>query len=262
MRRRSQFLHAFTLVELMVTASIIAISGSMVYYVLNTGTILFSRNVAANSTHTRARQALLRIENDLRQAVSQPRLVDRFRAPVVTATAAGVSFQLFAAGPFQVDEDAAKGGMMIDVHTNGQTPVVGQRLIVPTHEIESDIMAVSTKDGGKVAALTLADPLPREVVINAGGTKSNVQCFITDRVAYAVDGGELRRFPRSTSGAFAVLCRDVSSTSPFRLTGSGSRLVQVDIATYESSSHNRKHRVSEMALSALVATRFRLTAHQ
>jgi len=188
---------AVALIELMISTSIVAITGGILYYILNTGMVLFAKNTAINIAHQEARVAVLQMEQDLHSAVSIPTLIDTNKNAVSgSGPAAGISFQLFAGGPFQVTPSSTgypTGQSQITVRTNGYTPAVGQRLIIPTHQIELDITAVGA--GATDRTLTLASNLPVAVYTKLGPSGSlqdvNVTCFITDRVYYMVSGSQL-----------------------------------------------------------------------
>lgn len=103
-----------TLIEMMITMTVVAITGSIVFYILNTGMILFAKNTAINMAHQQARIAVLQMEQDMHAAVSIPQLVDASKNPVAgNGPAAGISFQSYAKGPLQVAARAAAGQSQI-----------------------------------------------------------------------------------------------------------------------------------------------------
>ena len=87
----------FALIEIMVSTTIMMISGGIVFIILNTGMILFAKNTAINLAHQQARIAVIQMEQDLHSSVSIPQLVDANKAAVAgNGPAAGISCQLYA----------------------------------------------------------------------------------------------------------------------------------------------------------------------
>ena len=184
---------AFTLIELMVSTAAVGITGLVLYYVLFVGMTLFAKNTAINMAHQEARAAVLQMEYDIHSAVSTPELTDVNRNPVAgNGPSAGISFQLFSAGPFQVTPSStgyAVGQNQIGIRVNGYTPVAGQRLIIPGYQVELDISTVGAGSTDRI--LTLSANLPEAVTPTLSGQAINIPCFITDRVAYVVNGTQL-----------------------------------------------------------------------
>lgn len=262
----------FTLIELMIAAMSVALIGGIAYTVLNSGLILFSKNTAINVAHQQARVAVLQIEADLHSAISLPKLVDINRADVAgTGPAAGISFQLFAAGPFKVAANAAPGQNVIRVALGSYSAKSGQRLIIPTHQIELDLAANSSGVGDR--NLTLVGPLPNRVEIAlddaSGGTQPvDVLCFLTDRVTYMVSSGELRYYGRAGNATYSVLANDITSTAPFSTpsTPAGAPyyrfVAAINLSTADPSVSNRKFRAANMFLNSMVPCRARLCSYQ
>ena len=126
------------LVEVMISTTVMAIVSSIVFSILNTGMVLFAKNTAVNMAHQQARVAVLTMEADLHSAVSIPQLADATQAPVAgNGPAAGISFQTYAAGPFQLVSTAASGQNQITVRCPNYTPKVGQRFCMPLHQVET-----------------------------------------------------------------------------------------------------------------------------
>ena len=159
---------AFTLVEVSVTTGIIGVVGLVVYALLNMGIILGAKNTAVNTAHQQARVAMLNMIQDIHSSVSLPQLLN-----VSGNQASGIAFQQWGAAPQngamasnggphkiypQVAAYAAGQKVIRIVVTSGQpAPTVGQRLIVPTHQIESNIDAVS--GGAPSVLLIISDML-------------------------------------------------------------------------------------------------------
>lgn len=274
--RHLQRQRAVALIELMISTAIMGITGAILYYILNTGMILFAKNTAINIAHQEARVAVLQMEQDLHSAISIPTLTDASKTAVAgVGPAAGISFQLFGGGPFQVTSSTTgylTGQNQITVNVtqaNGTNyvPVVGQRLIIPTHQIELDITAVSS--GSSDRTLTLASNLPVAVYTKLGvpAQDVNVVCFITDRVYYVVSGSQLLYYGRKSSTA-KVMANDLTTATPFSIPATPlgapyNRFVAaINLSTADTSTSNRKFRAANMFLNAMEPYRARLCIYQ
>lgn len=262
-----------TLVETLVAASAMAIMGGVVFYLLNAGMILFAKNTAVNVAHQQARIAVLTMEQDLHSAISIPQLVDVNRTALPsgsTAPAAGISFQLFSEGPFEVVTTAASGQNQIRVNSQGYKPKVGQRFNLPLHQVELEITGVSGV-GSNNCVLTLASPLPRPIQTSLDDAGASVPVVVTgftsERLSYVVKNGELRYYvPGDSVGR--VLATDITSPTPFSVPATPlgapyNRFVAaINLSTADHSSSNRKFKAANMFLNAMVPYRAKLCYYQ
>src|ERR1051325_291805 len=67
---------AFTLVETMVGLLCFVIIGGVIYLLLNSGMILYAKNMSVNTAHEDTRRAVNRLLRDIHAAVSVPQLID------------------------------------------------------------------------------------------------------------------------------------------------------------------------------------------
>src|ERR1700730_5585624 len=144
----------FTLIELMFTTLLIGVLGLIIYSLLNTGMVLGAKNTAVNTAHQQARVAMLEMLRDLHSSVSLPALADAngtaYPSPV-PAAAEGIAFQQWGSGPHKIlpggsgpSGDYTTNDATIHIGVTGVSlPIVGERLITPTHQIEGDVTAVS-----------------------------------------------------------------------------------------------------------------------
>ena len=262
------------LVEVMISTTVMAIVSSIVFSILNTGMILFAKNTAVNIAHQQARVAVLTMEAGLHGAISIPQLADASQAPVAgNGPAAGISFQLYAAGPFQVVSTAASGQNQITVRCVGYTPKVGQRFCLPLHQVELDIAAVGAPSGtgGANRTLTLVSNLTRpiETSLDNAGTLTPVVVtgFVTDKCVYVVKSGELRYFkPGDTVGK--LLANDITTLTPFSIpvTPLGAPfnrfVAAINLSTADHTSNNRGFKAANMFLNAMVPYRAKLCYYQ
>ncbi|MEP6668002.1 MAG: prepilin-type N-terminal cleavage/methylation domain-containing protein [Chthoniobacter sp.] len=263
---------AYTLIELMICTAIIGVTGPILYYILNTGMVLFAKNTAINIAHQEARVAVLQMEQDLHSAISIPQLTDATKTPIAgNGPAAGITFQLFAAGPFQITPSTTgypTGQSQVSVRVNGYLPSVGQRLIIPTHQIELDISAVGA--GSTDRSLTLASNLPVAVYTKLGVPVQdvNVVCFITDRVTYVVNGSQLLYYGRKNNNTYKVMANDLTAAIPFSIpvTPLGAPynrfVAAINLSTADTSTSNRHFKAANMFLNAMEPYRARLCIYQ
>jgi hypothetical protein len=209
----------FTLAETMVSVLCFAVAGTMIYTLLNSGMILYAKNMSVNTAHQDTRRAVNRLLRDIHASVSVPQLIDGFNADGslqvhtsnVTA-AAGVAFQLVALGPTYIWKDPVSA-QLIMIYDNGTHPKIGQRLIVPLWGIEADITKWSSGGasnhsnvflmdaaGNIIDQTTTANKAPAGQAKNSNSKNPNNNadiyaiCYYTDRVAYLVQNGQLRLY--------------------------------------------------------------------
>lgn len=253
---------AFTLVEIMVAGAILTIVGGMAFVVLNTGMVLFAKNTSVNVAHQEARMAMIQMERELHSAVSPVQLVDENGSPVIgNGPAAGLSFQVFGAGPFRVVDKANSGQNQIMMALGNFQAKTTHRLVIANHELEIDIAAESNGSGNRV--LTLASNIPHTVntELDDAGTMQPVQVvgIVTERVQYYVKDGELRH--RDRTGRVTVLARDILSDKPFSKPKKGpanpnSRAIAaVNLTTGKKGGKKGRFKSANMYLNAEVPAR-------
>ncbi len=258
---------AFTLVEVTVATALASITGYAGYSVLHVGLMLFAKNSAINVSHQQARRALLRMENDFHSSTSQVQLTNSDGTPLPTSTGpeAGISFQVSIGGPYLVSANSTKGAYSVRVNFGGKTPLPKQRLIIPLHRVEADIVSVT--GSGPEYTLTLSQPLPTDInssiTAAAGTTQCNVQAFLTERVFYTVNGGDLRRH-QATNTTPRLLASGIVANTPFRLApgsnGAFDRkmVAALDLSTRDVGTNALGFKSANILLNATVPVRQRL----
>lgn len=258
-----------TLVEMMVTTLLIGVLGLIIYSLLSAGTILGAKNTAVNTAHQQARNALLTMTQTLHSAVSPSRLVDANGNFIgAQPAAAGISFQLWAGGPYKISADTLDAWKTLTINVPAPpTPAVGQRLIIPTYGVESDITAVTGAAPGPVTLtltppIPLASPAPAPTPVPITGTTApsnyNISCFITERCSYIVNSNgalEWRRPASSTTPAIlAAGIKDAAGISgkPFALL---STATSIDLSLRDSNSSNRAFTSTDLRLTEIIALR-------
>jgi prepilin-type N-terminal cleavage/methylation domain-containing protein len=278
MKIHLQSRRGLTLVELTVTSAMVGVLGLVIYSLLNIGTILGAKNTAMNTAHQQARIAMLKMIEDLHSAVSLPALQG-----VVGVQASGISFQQWGArlsngvmttngGPHKIIEDANVGDdhIHIQVAPNQPRPIVGQRVIVPTHQIEATI--VDTKGGSSDFELEFATPL---TVAIKGTTSSvgDVVCYITDRCSYdivQVSAGPpaVYKLQWTYNQTTRDIVNDITNPRPFSIptTPAGALyyrfVAAIDLSTSDPKYSRRGYKSANILLNGQVPFKARLTTYQ
>jgi hypothetical protein len=262
-----------TLLELSIAMSLIGAIGLSIYSLLNVGMILGAKNSAVNTAHQQARIAMLTLVQDLHSAISLPALTDAnsvpLSSPAPNTAAAGISFQVWSAGPFRIcaDADATDTVIQIQLAAKDPIPKQGERIIVKSHEIEQDITSV-TAIGGLKYKIAVANPIGVAIQGTTGSTNYNIPCFIADRVSYVVNGGALEWHGPTKKKAFALLGNDIISPTPFSIpaTPAGALyyrfVAAINLSTADSKSSNRGFKSANILLNGQVPMRARLTTYQ
>jgi hypothetical protein len=272
-RLKGQSRRAASLLELSIALSLIGAVGLSIYSMLNVGMILGAKNTAVNTAHQQARVAMLQLVQDLHSAISLPALTDANSVPIdnlpPNTPAAGISFQLWAGGPYKISSDALATSSIVQILllAGDVVPQIGERLIVKSHQIEQDITAVTSVGGGKYN-ITLAAPLGVAIEGTGSPTNYNIPAFISDRCSYVVKNGALEWHGPTQKKAFAVLGNDIISPAPFSIPSTpGGALyyrfvAAINLSTADSKTSNRGFKSANILLNGQVPMRARLTTYQ
>ena len=259
----------YTLIELGVVSTVFGTVGVALCSLLNVSLVLGAKNVAMNTAHQQARTAMIQMLQDLHSAISLPYLVDTNGNQVTgSGPAAGVGFQELSSGPHKINTDVTTDQNQVSLTLTpigGIIPTVsvGQRLIVPTHQIEDDITAVS--GSGSNITITLAHNLP---VAISGTQTYTIVGLITSRCAYTVANGNLQWQGSTAKKAFAVLGSDITSNLPFStpLTPAGALyyrfVAAINLSTADPNYSNRGFKAANIFLNGQVPMKARITTYQ
>jgi type II secretory pathway pseudopilin PulG len=284
----------FTVIELMFTTVLIGALGLIIYSVLNSGMVLGAKNTAVNTSHQQARVAMLQMLQELHSSVSLPALANASGTPYPSpapTNAEGIAFQQLRSGPHKIlsggsgpNGDYTTSDNTIHIKVTGASsaaPTVGERLIIPTHQIEGDVTAISgntgnlsvTMDNFLVAAGTPGSyQLPggswaiHTLPIAISGTGSalgDIVCFITDRCSYTVANTALWR-----NQGVRPIVNDITNNRPFSTptTPAGALYYRsvsaVDLSTADLQYNNRGFKSANVLLNGQVPMKARLTKYQ
>ncbi|HEV2841539.1 MAG TPA: hypothetical protein VGW39_09465 [Chthoniobacterales bacterium] len=277
MKIRSRSRSGLSLIEISVTMGLTGVVGMVIYSLLNIGTILGAKNTAMNTAHQRARIAMIDMIQDIHSAISLPALQG-----VVNNQASGISFQMWGSrvvngvstpngGPHRIRNDANAGQNTIRIDCGSQPKaVVGQRVIIPTHQIELDIIA--TNGNADDQTLTLSSNLPVDIK-GTNSTVGDVVCYLTDRCSYNValvsagPPAEYKLQWTTTSGTRDIV-NDITNPRPFSIpaTPAGALyyrfVAAVDLSTSDPKYSRRGYKSANILLNGQVPYKARLTTYQ
>jgi len=202
--RRSTF--AFTLVEMMVTAAVVAILGGVIITLLTMGMTLYTQNISLSQTHfgglNTVEQLLLKVAG----AAEVPVLVDDNGAPLAgTGPAAGVRFYCLASSqayPVPTAANATDTSFTITQAGSRPAPQIGDKITMSDLGFAGVITSVaaagsnytvgfaSTVGSGFTPAKTTGVAIP---------TAS--KCFLLRPTAFISVNTSLRYYPRAMSVA-------------------------------------------------------------
>jgi hypothetical protein len=266
--------------------------GLIIYSLLNSGMVLGAKNTAVNTSHQQARVAMLKMVQDLHSSVSLPALANASGTPYpspVPASAEGIAFQQWRSGPHKIISDRTTSDSTIHIKVTGASsaaPTVGERLIIPTHQIEGDVTAVSgtTNDlsvtmdnflvapgtpgsyqlpGGSWAIHTL--PVQITLPVPNDGTVGDIVCLITDRCSYTVTTNTLSWNWR---GITRTAANDITNATPFNTptTPAGALyyrfVAAIDLSTADLQYNNRGFKSANILLNGQVPIKAQLTTYQ
>ena len=267
-----------SLPEIAITSGVVGVFGLVVYSLLNIGTVLGAKNTATNTAHQQARVAMLKMIEDLHSAVSLPKLEG-----VVGNQASKISFQQWGArpvsgvmtpngGPHKIiqDADADDDHIHIQVASGQSKPIVGQRVIIPTHQIELDI--IDTQGGNNDFELEFAVDLGVDIR-GTGSTIGDVICYITDRCAYEVvqvTAGPPAEYKLQwiTNQGTRDIANSITNPRPFSIptTPAGALyyrfVAAIDLSTSDSKYSKRGYKSANILLNGQVPFKARLTTYQ
>jgi hypothetical protein len=173
-------------------------------------------------------------------------------------------------GPFELINDPT-APQLIQIGTSNpkpQTPAVGDHMVVLDYNVESDITKITaTGNGSNHWNIFLADGNEQRIQTKSG---SFVVCYITRRIGWVVNNGELRYYPNlvATPTDYVVVSRNMTSPLPFRIplnsTGTpDTRYTSITLSALDPTYSKRAYKNTSMQLvDARVPYRCQMTKYQ
>ena len=263
LRQKAFHTRAFTLGETLVALGVFGVVGTVLFSVLQAGSVLLAKNTSINLTHGNARLASEKLVNLIQSAVASPVLVDaslnavsgdgpaagitfiRLASPstytnVSTVTAAATNLRLRRTSSMPAPET---GDILVMVGSDNtsfsQTNVIGlQAPISSVATLSSTDFTVSF--ASTVGALCNPPDSSGNVLL------ANSKMFLLDKMACVASGRDLRLLNNaSNQNSYHVLTQLVPITGetqllPFRYTTADRRWVDVDLRV-ESTAYNQRN---------------------
>lgn len=217
----------FTLVEMLVTVSLLSVVTGGLFTFAYMSSRMISRNLATNHSHEATRISSLSMLNELKGAASAFRLInadtyedivvnrgkdmDDLTGEVISTRSNGVRFRRLLGGPFRLSADATAQSTKLTFDFGALQPAAGDKLVIPLIGHEFDIVATSgsTVTLNEVLGYTLKTASPNFVT-----------GYVYRRAAFTVAGNELRyhdNFNGTSKGSYSVVRTGITSPSPFSL---------------------------------------------
>ena len=195
---------AFTLVEMMVTAAVVAILGGVIMTLLTMGMTLYTQNVSIGQTHFGGLISVEQLLLKVAAAAEVPVLVDDAGAPVVgNGPAAGVRFNSLGSSqayPVPTAANATDTTFTITQAGSRPAPQIGDK--------------ITMSDLGFAGVITSVAPSGSNYAVGFGGTvgsgftpakttglaiPAGSKCFLLRPTAFISVNSGLRYYPRAMS---------------------------------------------------------------
>jgi prepilin-type N-terminal cleavage/methylation domain-containing protein len=253
----------FTLAEIMISLGIFGVVSTLLFSVLNAGSILVAKNTSINLTHGDARLGSEKLLSLVQSAVAAPVLVDSSVTPVAgDGPAAGITFLRLASSTTYTSLNA--------VAASATTLVLRRAAGMPAPEAGDVLVMVGTDNasfastnviGFQASVAGVSTISSTDYTISFGsaiggfcnpvaatGTVllANTKLFLLDKMACVANGTELRVLNNaSNSSSYQVLAHLVPVTGqtqllPFRYTTTDWRWVDLDLRV-ASTNYNQRN---------------------
>lgn len=238
---------AFTLVELLVAASVFAgVTVALMSY-SHTAIRLISRNLATNHSHDSVRITGLTMLEDLHDAASPFRLfnfngttyadvtptvttdLEPLSQKLVSSRANGVRFRKLGGGPYKLTASTTAASTSLTFNFGpavaGQLPYIpqaGDKVVLPLIVREFAITAVTTVPtaGSPQGTVTIDDATGIGFTIDATTAGKVTTAYFYRSVAFSVFNGQLRfhnNYTGTSKSSFRVVRDKITSPLPFGL---------------------------------------------
>jgi len=280
----------FTLVELLIGASIFSLVTIGVITFTFFSSRMVARNLATNRTHEVIRISDLQFLRYLHESGSAFRLlnfngttypdatptatsdVDATSGRTVSTRANGVRFRRLGGGPYRLAANTTSGSrnLQFNFSVNGQVPYVpqvGDKLVLPLIAREYDISAVPVVPTASLptGTVTIADAAGIGFTLDATTAGNVTTGYFYQSVAFTVWNGQLRFHP-DFSGArraqWTLVRSDITSPLPFALifpAGGGTTPdglnLRVSLEAYDGAYTARQFTNGTTTLHTVIPTR-------
>jgi prepilin-type N-terminal cleavage/methylation domain-containing protein len=232
MRRFSKY-RAFTLVEMLLTLSLVGMLSVVLILFSSTSSRFIARNLATNHSHEATRISAQELLRDLRDSASGFRLfntngttftditpdatadVDVLTGQFAGTRTNGVRFRQLVAGPLVMTTDTTPTSTTVKftLPAGAAVPIVGDKLSLPLITREYDITGVSGTSG--IITVTLQQPVGYTLT---AASPNMITGNVYRRVALSVLNNELRFHPNfngANRSNYRVIRGGITSPQPF-----------------------------------------------
>ncbi|MCE9610730.1 MAG: prepilin-type N-terminal cleavage/methylation domain-containing protein [Chthoniobacter sp.] len=262
-RRKSQ--SGFTLVEILVAASVGLVVSGLAFSYLRAGTLLLAKNVSVNMSNNELRSAIDQIQDRMQTATSIPILINT-NGTAATSPAAGVYFDRLVGEPYVVTHPGGSGlsaaatsvtvTRSTSAYASPPIPIAGDVLLIDgaTSTMRPRVSSVTTgaiSGGLQTITITFTAALGTAIDWDASFVKT---ATLTRREAFIVMPGagrsELRRYSSfetttdfNDATQYTVISRQVGTqtgeTTPFSIVTVGlDKLVNIDFRVRTAGFEN------------------------
>lgn len=265
----------FTLVELLISISVLTIVGFLAYSMLVSSSTLFAKNISINTSNSVLRSALDKMMDDINQGFGIPKLINVDGSSAgATGPAAGIVFDRYIGGPYVVTRQST--GLPAGTQTFTMKSYAGSALIAPPKPQPNDVVMLDTDllrpmvqtctattasgatwSGGTTASnpvtmtVNLKSPLANAISWSSTTTET---AFLVHNKAFVVASnngrGELRLYNNaegvadySNTASYIVLTQDLSGqtgeNTPFSIvTQDGNKFLNIAMRV-EDQTYNK-----------------------
>jgi type II secretory pathway pseudopilin PulG len=261
-RQKAFHTRAFTLGETLVALGIFGVVGTVLFSVLQAGSLLLAKNTSINVTHGNARLASEKLLSLVQSAVAPPVLVDSSLNPVSgDGPAAGITFlRLATPSTYRNVNDVSATATTLRLRRTAGTPVpeIGDMLVVigtnnanfaTTNVIGfqaaiADVSAINATDYTITFASTVGAAC-NPTATSGTVLENDTFLLLLDKMACVASGTNLRLLNNaSNQSSYQLLAQLVPITGqtqllPFRYTTTDRRWLDVDLRVELTNYNNR-----------------------
>jgi hypothetical protein len=216
--KTSRSIHAFTLMELMVSCAVACFVGLIIFEVGTENLVAFEENFSINRSYGDARRSLDRMGIEMQSAGNVPILIDATGATTTTTPAPGIRFWRYDSTPEYLITTPALTSTSITIsliepgttNTIMHPPAAGDMITVAGLGFQAQVVSVSANSSSAVLTFsgTVASNTSPTLTTLPAGTLS---CLDWSSVAFIAVGNQLRYYPAFISGTTNV------NTAPYEV---------------------------------------------
>lgn len=264
-RKKDFRARGFTLSEVLISLGVFGVVSTILFSVLQAGSVLMAKGTGINLTHGQARMGSERLLNLIQSSVAPPVLVDSSLTPVSgNGPAAGITFQRLASGStYTTKNDVTATATTLTLKRSGGMPAPQPGDILVMLGTDNATFLTTNVIGFQASITGVSQVSTNEFTISFGSTVGSLcnpvattgtvlpkdtKLFMLDKMACVANGTELRLLNNaSTPSTYEVLATLVAKSGetqllPFKYDTTATpfrRWVDVDLRV-ESTTYNKR----------------------